>query len=195
MAGGSTICIRGDGVAPFLTITGEPMMSYKTESTETNKGSPNRDPITDAPGAHPIGTGVGAALGGAAAGAAAGTVVGPVGTLVGAAVGAVVGGLAGKGVAEVIDPTIEEAYWRENYKTRPYVNGRSFEDYGPAYNYGVSSYLKYPNSGFDDVETNLARDWNTAGGNSTLDWADARVASRDAWERLYTTTDGTRGSK
>ena len=30
----------------------------------------NLDPITDAPGAHPVGTGVGAALGGAAAGAA-----------------------------------------------------------------------------------------------------------------------------
>jgi len=29
------------------------------------------------------------------------------------AVGAVVGGLAGKGVAEMIDPTAEEAYWRK----------------------------------------------------------------------------------
>ncbi|MCY7389097.1 MAG: hypothetical protein LH481_13740 [Burkholderiales bacterium] len=170
-------------------------MSYKTEPIDTNKGSPNLDPITNAPGAHPVGTGIGAALGGAAAGAAVGTVAGPIGTAVGAAVGAVVGGLAGKGVAEVIDPTIEEAYWLANYKTRPYVNGRSFEDYGPAYNYGVSSYLKYPNTRFDDVESNLARDWNTAGGGSTLDWADARIASRDAWDRLFSTTGGTRGSK
>ena len=56
----------------------------------------NRDPITGAPGSHPVGTGLGAAAGGMAAGAAAGTVAGPVGTAVGAAVGAVVGGLAGK---------------------------------------------------------------------------------------------------
>lgn len=69
----------------------------------------NRDPITGAPGSHPIGTGVGAALGGAAAGAAAGTVVGPVGTVIGAAVGAVVGGLAGKSVAESADPTREDS--------------------------------------------------------------------------------------
>lgn len=38
----------------------------------------NRDPITDEPGAHPVGTGIGAALGGAAAGAAAGAFGGPV---------------------------------------------------------------------------------------------------------------------
>ena len=68
-------------------------------------GTLNRDPITGAPGAHPVGTGVGAAAGGIAAGAAAGSVVGPVGTVVGAAVGAVAGGLVGKGVAEKVDPT------------------------------------------------------------------------------------------
>ena len=53
----------------------------------------NPDPITNAPGAHPIGTGIGAA-GGAVTGAAAGSLAGPVGTAVGAVVGAVVGGLA-----------------------------------------------------------------------------------------------------
>ena len=62
---------------------------------------------------------------GAIAGAATGTVVGPVGTVIGAAVGAIVGGLAGKGVAEVIDPTSEEVYWRESFKGRPYANGAS----------------------------------------------------------------------
>src|SRR6185295_3784278 len=87
---------------------------------ETPKqGEPNRDPISGAPGAHPVGTGLGAAAGGMAAGAAAGTVAGPVGTVIGAAIGAVAGGLAGKGVAEMIDPTVEEAYWRETYVSRP----------------------------------------------------------------------------
>jgi hypothetical protein len=58
----------------------------------------NPDPITKAPGSHPIATGVGAAAGGAAAMGAAvaavaalGTAVGTVGTAIGAAVGAVVG--------------------------------------------------------------------------------------------------------
>jgi hypothetical protein len=145
----------------------------------------NRDPISGAPGAHPIGTGVGAALGGAAAGAAAGTVVGPVGTVVGAAVGAIVGGLAGKGVAEAIDPTREMQYWRENYQARPYANNATaFDEYAPAYGYGVAAYEKYPGRSFDDVDSELSRDWDAARGKSTLDWDRARFASRDAWDRV-----------
>ena len=157
-------------------------------SDETKTGvkitDANEDPITGAPGSHPVGTGVGAALGGAAAGAAVGTVAGPIGTVAGAAVGAIVGGLAGKGVAEAIDPTSEATYWRDNYQTRPYAKDASFDDYGPAYGYGVNSYIKYPGRSFDDVEADLSRDWNSARGKSNLGWDNARNASRDAWERL-----------
>jgi phage tail tape-measure protein len=78
------------------------------ENDNTRSVGTNRDPITGAPGAHPVGVGLGAAAGGIAAGAAAGTVaVGPVGTVVGAAVGAIAGGLGGKAVAEHFDPTLE----------------------------------------------------------------------------------------
>ena len=124
----------------------------------------NRDPITGAPGSHPVGTGVGAVAGGMAAGAAAGTVAGPVGTAIGAAVGAIAGGLAGHGIAELVDPTAEEAYWRENYSSRPYVAGDSFDEFGPAYRYGVSSYSKYPDRTFYDLEAELSRDWDAARG-------------------------------
>lgn len=158
-------------------------MSNFTKPTGTDA---NRDPITGTPGAHPVGTGVGAALGGAVAGAATGTVAGPVGTIVGAAVGAVVGGLAGKGVAESIDPTREDAYWRENYKSRPYVSGASYDDFGPAYAYGVNSFREHAGHGhkFGDVEADLARDWDKAKGKSTLTWDRAKNATRDAWDRL-----------
>lgn len=155
-----------------------------TRANRTPGTDANRDPITGAPGSHPVGTGVGAALGGAAAGAAAGTVVGPVGTVIGAAVGAVVGGLAGKGVAEAIDPTSEAAYWRDNYRTRPYASAASFDDYGPAYGYGVSAYSKYPGRSFNDVESDLSRNWNSVRGKSSLGWDSARNATRDAWDRL-----------
>jgi len=154
------------------------------DTTITRPTDANRDPITAAPGAHPVGTGVGALLGGAAAGAATGTVAGPVGTVIGAAVGAVVGGLAGKGVAESIDPTREDAYWRENYKSRPYVSGASYDDFGPAYAYGVNSYGRYPGRKFDEVEADLSRDWNSARGKSSLSWVRAKNATRDAWDRI-----------
>lgn len=145
----------------------------------------NRDPITGAPGAHPVGTGVGAAAGGMAAGALAGTVVGPVGTVVGAAVGAVVGGLAGKGVAEAIDPTAEDAYWRENYESRSYVKqGESFDDYGPAYRFGSDSYGRADGRTFDQLEPDLRRDWESNKGSSSLTWDRAKHASRDSWQRV-----------
>src|SRR3982750_2917322 len=101
------------------------------------KGDRNPDPITDAPGAHPIETGVGAALGGAASGMAVGAVAGPVGAAIGAAVGAVAGGYAGKGVGELIDPTTEDNWLRESFPSRPYVKkGETFDSYETAYRYG-----------------------------------------------------------
>ena len=80
----------------------------------------NRDPISGAPGSHPVGTGIGAGAGGIAAGAAAGTLAaGPVGTVVGAAIGAVAGGLAGKAVAERIDPTVVDTHWEAATRANP----------------------------------------------------------------------------
>lgn len=150
----------------------------------------NLDPITGEPGAHPVGTGIGAAVGGMAAGAAIGTVAGPIGTAAGAAVGAVLGGLAGKGAAEAIDPTAEEAYWRDNYTKREYVDpGATYDDYGPAYRYGVDSYGANPGRSFDDVEPELSHDWGNARGQSRLGWDRARHATRDAWTRLSDATE------
>ena len=43
-------------------------------------------------------------------------------------------------MAETIDPTHEEAYWRTNFSDRPYVGAQAtFDDYGPAYRYGVDA--------------------------------------------------------
>ena len=154
----------------------------------SNDGA-HRDPITGTPGAHPMGTGIGAALGGAAAGAATGFLAGPVGAAVGAVVGAVMGGLAGKDVAELIDPTREDAYWRENFSQRPYVErGANFEDYGPAYGFGVRSLGQYPGRAFDDVEPEMSRAWATHRGASSLEWDAARHAVRDAWHRVNGST-------
>jgi hypothetical protein len=101
-----------------------------------------------------------------------------------------VGGLAGKGIAEKIDPTIEEAYWRENYVGRPYVTkGASFDDYGPAYMYGVDNYARYHGRTFDEVEPELGRDWQRAKGKSRLAWDDAKLAARDSWQRVSDTVE------
>ncbi len=145
----------------------------------------NRDPISGAPGSHPVGTGVGAAAGGMATGAAVGTVAGPVGTAVGAAVGAVAGGLAGKAVAEHFDPTAEDAYWRDNYSRQPYYeSGMTYDDYSPAYRTGYEGRSRYGGRRFDEVESDLGRDYEGVRGKSRLGWDKAKHAARSAWDRL-----------
>jgi uncharacterized protein YcfJ len=150
---------------------------------DRDRTAENRDPITGAPGSHPVGVGVGAA-GGASAGAAIGAVVGPVGAAVGAAIGGVAGGLLGKGVAEGVNPTDEHAYWEQNYRHRPYYQeGRDYTVYGPAYQYGWESRSRHTDRAFEEVEAELQRDWEAHRGERDLEWEHARNAARDAWER------------
>ncbi|MGZ8901027.1 MAG: glycine zipper family protein, partial [Limisphaerales bacterium] len=51
----------------------------RTTTDKNRNADANRDPITGAPGAHPVGTGVGATGGGAAGAAIGAAVGGPVG--------------------------------------------------------------------------------------------------------------------
>ena len=146
----------------------------------------DRNPNASDQDSHPTAKGavtggvVGGVAGGAAAGAAVGGMTGPVGAAIGAAVGAAVGAIAGRRKA---DPAVEEAYWRDNYSTRPYVAGGTYEDYGPAYRYGVDAYSRYPDRSYEDVEPELSRDWQSARGTSSLEWERAKHATRDAWHR------------
>lgn len=147
----------------------------------------NKDPISGAHGAHPVGVSLGAAGVGAAVGAAGGAVAGPIGAVAGAAVGAVVGGLAGKAAAESINPTTESKYWLDNHGSRPYANSAlGFDDYAPAYRYGWESFGRHAGEAktFDGVEADLGRAWDKVKGSSRLGWDQARLATRDAWDRV-----------
>lgn len=154
------------------------------EAEDEANADANRDPITGAPGAHPVGTGVGATsvgLAGAAIGVAVG---GPIGGAVGLVAGAVAGGLAGKGVAEKMDPTVEDLYWKENYLSRSYVDRNApFSTYQQAYRTGYEGRGRYPGKRFEDAETELQRDYETARRADSLAWDKARYATRDAWDR------------
>ena len=133
-------------------------------------GDLNPDAITGEPGSHPVGAGLGAAAGGAA---------------VGAVVGGVAGGLAGKGIAEQIDPTREDAYWRDEYPNREYYDEQvSYDTYAPAYRYGWESRARHVDRTWSDVEPELQQDWETNRGSSGLKWDKARHASQDAWARV-----------
>ncbi len=144
----------------------------------------NLDPISKEPGAHPVGTGLGAVAGGAALGAAAGVVGGPAGAVVGGVVGAVAGGMGGKEAGEALNPTAEEAYWRDNYTRESYYEaGRSYDDYGPAYRLGLFGYNEYSGD-FGAADARLASQWDSRRERSSLSWDQARHASRAAWDRV-----------
>jgi hypothetical protein len=97
----------------------------------------------------------------------------------------VAGGLAGKAAAEQVDPTAEDAYWRENYRTRPYVRPNAeYDMYQPAYRYGWESRTRYLDRTFDEVESDLGREWPAKRGTSKLYWQQSRSAARDAWHRV-----------
>lgn len=155
----------------------------KDENENTERDS-NPDIITGAPGSHPVATGIGAA-GAGAVGAAIGALAGPVGAVVGAVVGSVAGGYGGKAVGEYIDPTEEEAYWRENHDTQPFAkdSDENFDAYSPAYRTGYENYPKYSEDkrSFDDAEPELRSSYQATG--AAMPWDKAREASRAAWTR------------
>ena len=127
-------------------------------------------------------------IAGATAGAVIGTVVaGPIGTAVAAGAGAILGGAGAEKIADIIDPKLEEAYWEENYKNRPYYKlGEPYESYLPAYRYGWESSIrkKYENRTFEEIEADLEAEWHAHRGASNRQWSDAKQAIRDAFERI-----------
>jgi len=102
---------------------------------------------------------------------------------VGAAVGAVAGGYAGKGIGELIDPTTEDSWLRDQFKSRAYVeDGDTFEDFRPAYRYGAMAEAKYGDAGIDLMDQQLQRDWESSK-ESQMPWTKAKRAVKDAYER------------
>lgn len=168
------------------------------DEESTRAADENRDPITGEPGSHPVGTGLGTA-GGAAAGGAIGALGGPVGAVAGAIIGGVAGAYGGKGVAEAVNPTAEEQYWRENHAEQSYAaEGYDYSHYAPAYRVGYEALGKYPDKSFDEIEDDVALDYQKHEPGSALPWDEARHASRAAWTKVSGVTtprDVTRGTR
>lgn len=161
----------------------------------------NPDPLTGEPGSHPVGTGVGTTGGGLTGAAVGAAIAGPVGAAVGAVVGGVAGAYSGRGVAEAVNPTVEETFWRENHASQEWAGeGSTYDDYAPAYRSGYEAVAKYAGRDYAEIETDLALDYKKHDPNTALPWDRARPAVKAAWQRVSGTTAprdpdrGTRGS-
>ena len=83
------------------------------------------------------------------------------------------------------DTASHDTYWRDNFRDRPYVNQDDhYDDFGPAFAYGVDAFGRHDGRRFEDVESNLSQDWDSAKGTSKLTWERAKAAVRDAWNRM-----------
>ncbi len=176
-----------DDVANDMRDANEPIYpdTVIDEAGNAHKANLNPDPITGEHGSHPVASGLGAAAGGALAGIGMGAAAGPIGAAIGAVVGGVAGGLAGKSVAEAIDPTVEDAYWRQEYQNRSYYDAEvDYEKIQPAYRYGWESRNRYRDRSWDQVEPDLRREWEIQQTEKMPGtWEDAQRPIRDAWDR------------
>jgi hypothetical protein len=154
------------------------------KSTDPNKRATDQEALPNAPGAHPLGTGVGV-LTGAAAGAAIGRAAGPVGAAVGGVLGAAAGGLTGKGIAEIVNPADEEQHWRDAYVREPYFKpGQTYDYYATGYRTGWEGRVRYDGRKFQDVESELRAEYERARTDVAPDWSDGRLAAKAAWDRI-----------
>src|SRR5262245_7993600 len=167
-----------------MTNENEPKDDKKTVDLPPY-GPRNPDPITDAPGSHPIETGVGAALGGAAAGAALGTAIGPPGVVLGTVAGAIAGGLAGKGVGELIDPTTEDNWIREWLAVRDRSLDLTDDEMTKAYRFGLREEAKHPRETFDEAEPVLRAKWESQRTTDEPVWEDVNGSARAGFEKMH----------
>lgn len=74
------------------------------------------------------------------------------------------------------------ARFQDGLLQAPYYSvGRLWDDYLPAYRFGLRSQRRHSGLHFDDVAQQLEREWPTARGQSRLGWVEARGAIEDAW--------------
>jgi hypothetical protein len=91
----------------------------------------------------------------------------------------------GKTIARTVDPSVEDAYWSQNYCKRPYYDPSiPYEEYRPAYRYGWEARAIHSRCAFEAVEAELKMNWESARAQSTLSSEKAMAAVRDAWDRV-----------
>jgi hypothetical protein len=84
------------------------------------------------------------------------------------------------------DWNAEDTYWRTNYRTRPYAStgGRDYDYYKPGYRYGFDAASRYQGRRWEEVESELGRDWDRYEHRGQSTWQQMKDAVRDAWDRV-----------
>lgn len=83
------------------------------------------------------------------------------------------------------DISEEEIYWREHHAEQAYADRTlPYEHYAPAYRTGYEAATKYAGKEFEQIEDDIALDYDRARPEDGLPWDRARPAVKAAWDRL-----------
>jgi hypothetical protein len=78
-----------------------------------------------------------------------------------------------------------EAYWRERHAKQSYADKNlSYDHYAPAYRTGSEAAEKHPGKKFEEIENDVALNYERNRPESALPWDQARPAVKAAWDRL-----------
>ena len=83
-----------------------------------------------------------------------------------------------------IDWGTEDAYWREQYATRPYARAdRDYAHFEHAYRSGAEARTRHAGREWAEVEPELESGWHAYRGNTQTAWGEIKDAVRDAFHR------------
>ena len=95
------------------------------------------------------------------------------------------GGATSGGVAEALNHTAEEIFWREAFVREPYyVKGRTYEYYAPSFRAGWKGRVRHDGRTFNEAEAELIADYGLTKSELDPAWHDIRPAARAAWDRV-----------
>ncbi len=83
------------------------------------------------------------------------------------------------------DWNVDQQWWRDNFRERPYVAADSvFESYEPGYQFGYLAANRYRGRSWNDVEPKLRSDFDNFEGRGQSTWENMQDAIHDAWDRV-----------
>jgi hypothetical protein len=83
------------------------------------------------------------------------------------------------------DWNLDQAWWRENFRDRPYVVAdRNFDYYEPGYRFGYEAATRYRGKRFDDVEPHLRTDYDRFEHRGKSTWESMKDAVHDAFDKV-----------
>ena len=83
------------------------------------------------------------------------------------------------------ETTDYEAYWKEQHAKQPYAQREyTYDDYAAAYRTGYEAFHKYPGKAYEEIQDELALNYERNKAGSALPWDHARHAVQAAWAKV-----------